>query len=306
VPLSLFLVRWNVCTEGRRLYARCDTCHLYQFLRSRISQISSPSTIISIKTMMSPPSNKLNAEDTKSSLAYLFRLIEANDWRRLNRVFLTEPEGRKTFQQLAALVADSSSFNGMTILHACSRFNPPPHVILRIIELCPDAPRARDCLDRTPLHVMAGTCAASFVIEVLVDAFPEACMMQDMDGRTPLHFACDSSCELFEDNNSKNSIPRPPPSYRTIDVLVKASYDSVILEDEDGMSAIEYALCSNADLQTVKLLQRAAQKVMIRKQEEDRLNKAKAPAPTKQHAPSSSLTSKLFTLRRGVQNAPSA
>jgi len=152
---------------------------------------------------------------------------------------------------------------------------------------------------------MAGTCAASFVIEVLVDAFPEACMMQDMDGRTPLHFACDSSCELFEDNNS-NSTPRPPPTYRTIDILVKASLDSVILEDEDGMSAIEYALCSNADLQTVKLLQRAAQKVMIRKQEEERSNKAKALVSTKQLARSSSLTSKLFTLRRGVQNAPSA
>lgn len=252
------------------------------------------------------PTNELNAEDSKSSLAYLFRLIEANDWRRLNRVFLTEPEGRKTFRHLASLVAESSSFNGMTILHACSRFNPPPYVILRIIELCPDAPRARDCLDRTPLHVMAGTCAASFVIEVLVDAFPDACMIQDMDGRTPLHFACDSSCELFEDNNSASTTPRPPPSYRTIDILVKASLDSVILEDEDGMSAIEYALCSNADLQTVKLLQRAAQKVMIRKQEEERLNKAKVLVPAKHLAPSSSLTSKLFTLRRSVQNAPSA
>ena len=153
---------------------------------------------------------------------------------------------------------------------------------------------------------MAGTCAASFVIEVLVDAFPDACMIQDMDGRTPLHFACDSSCELFEDNNSTITTPRPPPSYRTIDILVKASLDSVILEDEDGMSAIEYALCSNADLQTVKLLQRAAQKVMIRKQEEERLHKAKVLVPAKHLAPSSSLTSKLFTLRRSVQNAPSA
>ena len=75
------------------------------------------------------PTNELNAEDSKSSLAYLFRLIEANDWRRLNRVFLTEPEGRKTFRHLASLVAEPRRFNGMIILHACLRFIPPPYVI---------------------------------------------------------------------------------------------------------------------------------------------------------------------------------
>eukprot|EP00579_Thalassiosira_antarctica_P018963 CAMPEP_0201952788 /NCGR_PEP_ID=MMETSP0904-20121228/1427_1 /ASSEMBLY_ACC=CAM_ASM_000553 /TAXON_ID=420261 /ORGANISM="Thalassiosira antarctica, Strain CCMP982" /LENGTH=72 /DNA_ID=CAMNT_0048496571 /DNA_START=29 /DNA_END=244 /DNA_ORIENTATION=+ len=65
------------------------------------------------------------AKSTSTSLVLLFRLIEANDWQKLSNMFLTEPEGAKTFQYLAALIAKSPTFNGMTILHACARFNPP-------------------------------------------------------------------------------------------------------------------------------------------------------------------------------------
>lgn len=36
----------------------------------------------------------------------------------------------------------------------------------------------------------------------------------------------------------------------------------VSLEDADGMSPLEYAICSDADVKVVKLLQKAAQKHM--------------------------------------------
>lgn len=238
-------------------------------------------------------SSKPASKGASSTLVILFRLIEANDWQKLNWMFLADPEGRKTFQYLARVVAKSSSFNGMTILHAIARFNPPSSLVARIIELCPDAPSSQDCMKRTPLHVAAGTGANTSVIKVLSDAHPEANMIQDSDGRTPLHMASDSNCELFEDNRGRH---RGLPSYRTIGVLLSANLNSAVLEDEDGMSAIEYVLLSNADMPTVRLIQRAAQKVMLNKKDAERAARVRAQAAG----------AKGFKVRKGRLSAPSA
>eukprot|EP00571_Detonula_confervacea_P012044 CAMPEP_0172308290 /NCGR_PEP_ID=MMETSP1058-20130122/8934_1 /TAXON_ID=83371 /ORGANISM="Detonula confervacea, Strain CCMP 353" /LENGTH=247 /DNA_ID=CAMNT_0013020673 /DNA_START=135 /DNA_END=878 /DNA_ORIENTATION=- len=243
-----------------------------------------------------------STKTTSSALVLLFRLIEANDWQKINNMFLTDPEGQRSFKYLTALVAKSSSFNGMTILHACAKFNPPSLLVERIIELCPNDTSSQDCLDRTPLHVAAGTGASRNVIKVLVEAHPDACMVQDKDGRTPLHLACDSSCELFEDNGIA-LYDRPTPSYGTIGVLLEASLDSAVLEDKDGMSAIEYALFSNADLQVVQLIQRAARKKMLEKQEEEKANKAKGKLSPQR---CNSAAIKKLSPRKPLLNAPSA
>lgn len=216
-----------------------------------------------------------SAKNTSEALLLLFRLIETNEWSKLYNMYLDTEEDCKTFQYLAKIVAKSSSFNGMTILHAVTRFDPSCALVKRIVELCPNAPAARDVLNRTPLHVAAGTGAACVVIKFLVDTYPEACLVQDTDGRTPLHMACDTSTELFEDNRNGKAF-RTAPAHRSIGVLLRASLDSAIVEDEDGMSAIEYALCSDAELPTVRLIQKAAQKVRVREHEADRKAKADA------------------------------
>lgn len=256
-----------------------------------------------MKTNNNSTSTPPDAKSASSCLVVLFRLIESNDWQKIDNMFLSDPEGQRTFQYLSALVAKSSSFNGMTILHACARFNPPSSMVRTMIELCPDAPHSQDCLNRTPLHVATGTGASSPVIKALVDAYPAACLIQDKDGRSPLHMACDASCELFEDDRSSE---RPAPSYRTIGVLLSASLESAVLEDEDGMSAIEYALFSNADLQTVRLIQKAAQKVMLNKRDQERASKARGELSNNSGNNPSSVAVKKFHARRGVINAPQA
>mmetsp|Transcript_40649 Transcript_40649/g.85387 ORF Transcript_40649/g.85387 Transcript_40649/m.85387 type:complete len:247 (-) Transcript_40649:76-816(-) len=229
--------------------------------------------------------NNSTATSVSSSLVLLFRLIEANDWEKLKIIFLA-PEKAKTFQHLSALVAKSTSFNGMTILHACVRFNPPSGIINRMIELCPDAPRSQDCLNRTPLHVAAGTSACPSVLKVLVDSYPDACEFKDKDGRMPLHMACDSSCELFED--SKGQTQRSAPSYKSIAVLLAGSLNSAVEEDNDGTSPIEYALCSNADMKTVRLIQKVAQKVMKKKHDEKNNSKFQVDAQSSRQSLASS------------------
>lgn len=98
--------------------------------------------------------------------------------------------------------------------------------------------------------------------------------MPDQDGRVPLHMACDSSCRLFEDEfegQQKNK-----PCYGVIKVLLSASPSTAVLEDTDGVCPIEYALLSNAEMETLSLIQRAARKVLRRNasRERDRCKQA--------------------------------
>ena len=85
-----------------------------------------------------PSNSTTSAMNYHLPFILVFCLIESNDWDKVDSVFLTDLEGQRTFQGLGAHVTASKGFNGMTNLHACARFNPPPQEVGRIIELCPD------------------------------------------------------------------------------------------------------------------------------------------------------------------------
>ena len=141
----------------------------------------------------------------------------------------------------------------MTLLHACVRYNPHVPLLLKMTELHPESLRIKDCIDRTPLHVAAGSGVSLFVIRILTSKYPHACNIQDEDGRTPLHFACDTNCELFKED--KESSPRGPPCLDTVYALLAGSLDAVTLEDVNDMNAVEYALISDAPIEVITLLQ---------------------------------------------------
>jgi len=201
-----------------------------------------------------------------SSLTLLFELMKANNWKKVKRTFFSNTRGEQIFQSIAAEVQK----NGMSIIHVCARFNPPSVLFNSMIKLCPNAPRSRDCFDRTPLHVAASTGASTAVLKLLIDSYPDACEIRDKDVKTPLHLACDISHNLFigslGDRRRLASC-----SYPSIAILLKGSYKSAIMEDKHGLNAIAYAFCSGADHKTMQRIQIAAQKATIKKHQEDRL-----------------------------------
>ncbi|KAL7534754.1 hypothetical protein ACHAXR_006060 [Thalassiosira sp. AJA248-18] len=194
--------------------------------------------------------------DVMNYLSFLLDLIEAQDWIQFEEIALSNSQ---TFKFISRSISESEDFNGMTLLHACVRCDPPINLLDQMIKLYPEALKGEDCLGRTPLHVAAGSNASPWVIKLLTINCPQACNIQDEDGRTPLHFACDTSCELFEDDGC---LPRGPPRLNTVRVLLSGSLDAVILEDVDEMNAVEYAIVSDAPIDVVKLLQKATQRVM--------------------------------------------
>lgn len=139
-------------------------------------------------------------------------------------------------------------------LHACVRYNPPPHIIKMILDLVPESLTCTDFALRTPLHVAVGMQARLSTIEVLVNFYLDACLMQDLEGKTPLHLACDGACKLFETDLHDNLTIRTP-KFDMIRTLIDTCPGSVQLEDYDGMSALEYAILSDAPLKVVELLQ---------------------------------------------------
>ena len=79
-----------------------------------------------------------------------------------------------------------------------------------------------------------------------------ACAMLDTDGKTPLHLACDSACSLFMGDEG---CERDPPSTDLVSTMIKACPPVVCWEDNDGKSALEYAILSGAPIEVVRLLQ---------------------------------------------------
>jgi len=198
-----------------------------------------------------------NTSDMLLHVSRVFALLSNSDWEKFKRLTNKNP---LAFRALDNILATSAEFSGVTFLHAAARYNPPVEIIDIIVKLCPESPRARDCLNRTPLHVAAGAGASVGVINYLVHAYPDACTVQDEDGRTPLHFACDSECLLFEGDD----VPKDPPSFEIVYALLSGSVTSASMEDEDEISPLEYAILSNADVKVVKILQQAVQSCMKR------------------------------------------
>ncbi len=193
-----------------------------------------------------------------NTIAILLDLIDRQDWEMFKTLALSSPV---TFQAITDSISNCPEFNGMTLLHAVVRCKPPLRVVAKMMDYCPYQLATTDCLGRTPLHVAAGSSASPRLVKLLAQACPSSCDVTDEDGKTPLHFACDTSCELFEDDAANRTTPREV-CHDTVRALLSESLLSATIEDLDEMNALEFAIISDASLETIKLLQKASCKTL--------------------------------------------
>ena len=192
----------------------------------------------------------ISIDKLMSCVAIVLEFIHYQEWTKLEKV----ASDHKLFKIISEYIQKCEELNGMTLLHTVIKYDPPLHLVEAMIHAHGDALKGQDCLGRTPLHVACGTGADAQIIRCLVKAYPQACELQDEDGRLPLHLACDRECALFDGDQA----PRPPPSIGVVKALLSGSIRSVLVEDDDDMSPIEYAIISDADVKVVQLLQKAS------------------------------------------------
>eukprot|EP00579_Thalassiosira_antarctica_P026881 CAMPEP_0202013834 /NCGR_PEP_ID=MMETSP0905-20130828/27392_1 /ASSEMBLY_ACC=CAM_ASM_000554 /TAXON_ID=420261 /ORGANISM="Thalassiosira antarctica, Strain CCMP982" /LENGTH=262 /DNA_ID=CAMNT_0048573527 /DNA_START=187 /DNA_END=975 /DNA_ORIENTATION=- len=209
-------------------------------------------------------------------LALLLDVIHSQRWSAFENIVLSSPS---VFRMICNTIPNIEEFKGgKTLLHACLRYDPPLEIVAKMIKMFPDrtaALRAQDCTGRTPLHIAAACVADPMVIKLLGSADPTTCTILDEDGRTPLHLACDISFTIQDENDKchpQQPQQRETRSYDAVRALLSDSLVASLVEDEDGMSALEYAIISDASIEVVTLLQKATME-SLQEREQQRLRK---------------------------------
>ena len=105
-------------------------------------------------------------------VAIVLDLIHRQEWAalELEKVATTK---HKLFKVISEHIKKCDEFNGMTLLHAAVKYNPPMHILDAMIDAHSDALMGQDCVGRTPLHVACGTGADAEIIRLLVEAYPK-------------------------------------------------------------------------------------------------------------------------------------
>merc|ERR1711862_444997 len=129
----------------------------------------------------------------------------------------------------------------------------PLQIITLLSSKYADSLSNRDAAGRYPIHVAAKWRATPDVIEFLIKSNPSVTGIPDNSGKTPMHYIG----EFYHVNFSSPYCNRDEAMLKVVKLMKSAAPNSVNLEDNDGMNAIEYALLSEANIYVIKAMQRA-------------------------------------------------
>ncbi|KAL7536390.1 hypothetical protein ACHAWF_005452 [Thalassiosira exigua] len=151
----------------------------------------------------------------------------------------------------------NTALNGMEVVHFACRFNPPRTIIRHLASLYPEGVTHPDRLGRLPLHYAAKWGASYRLIVYLVQKDPSAATVKDKLGCTPLHLLC--KCYRPIDQKRTTGVSPEDNMVEATKALVRAARDTVNIEDNDGTTAVEYAIASDAPYAAVRFIQKASE-----------------------------------------------
>jgi len=206
--------------------------------------------------------------------------------------------------------------SGSNALHFACRFCPPPDVV-RMLEVAlvsgergegqgegdrqessnnPFA--AEDCASRVPLHYAVKYGCSPEVAALLLRRYPSAASRTDVVGKTPLHHFAESyaSHRGGDGNGNFRQTALKDDMKLVAKLLLRADLSAVNVEDDEGMTPIEYAIFSpddvSIDISVVRMMQKGSEK--------DWKNKASAAAAS----PSSASTTR--ETRNAADSSPAS
>jgi len=195
----------------------------------------------------------------------LLKYIRERNWDKLiaeleaSRSILS-PNKTKPPEVLADAILFLEGFRQRNALHVVCCERPPARVVMAIIDVCPMCVEGLDKNGYTPLHCAAAWGASPQVIACLIHRYPQASAIKDNYGKTPLHLCCEScsfegACDTGITSGAKYV---RGPLYEVVQALINAAPRNINAEDADGLTALEYAIHKDANIQVVKALQIAS------------------------------------------------
>lgn len=133
--------------------------------------------------------------------------------------------------------------------------------LLRIANCFPGLLGHRGDDGRYPVHAACTYAASSDLVYKCVSMYPHTAAAQDNDGRTPFHLLCKDYAKQCEVSTSldKNAIERRM-TY-VLWILYRSAPQAIIIEDNEGVDAVEYALEADLSLPFIGILQHMVSKV---------------------------------------------
>lgn len=219
-------------------------------------------------TMMSNifATSSLSAELAESSISDSQQAPSAASLPRLPTrvVNLESLIARRKWNRLRSLL-NSADFEAYAknscrdVLHILYASNPPLDIVTDLLGLCGSRITEIDSTGRTPLHMATASGASLEVVEPLISMYPAAAGIPDNRGETPLMLAS------AHGKGADKSL---------VKALIRASPHTVIDEDDEGLSALEYALLSEVPRELFRMLQKSCAKE--RKRRDEKAKKARA------------------------------
>lgn len=167
--------------------------------------------------------------------------------------------------------------SGDTILHAVCRCNPPRELVQEIIAILPDTATTTNQVSQYALHIAAENGASPVIIRYLCNLQPVASGSRDNWGKTPLHLVCKNYAIKYK---PYKDLSMTDAMLQAVRIIIDLSPETVNVDDEDGMTALEYAIEADADIRTIQSIQKACERSWKVKKSKSRSNNSLGGSPS--------------------------
>jgi len=189
----------------------------------------------------------------------LSSLIEHQRWRKLNNNVVKQLGQPKNVRCTCNKCTHQQS-----LLHFACNFWPPLYVVRNLLEFDAFNASQIDSKRRYPLHLALEHESAVEVVKFLIESNTSAVIAKDVYGKTPLHMVVLKCVEKMERHELQylgdiRSFIDSVEMLELILLLCDAVPLAPFVEDNNGMTALEYAIDVEADYKVVKALQQKMQ-----------------------------------------------
>jgi len=190
-------------------------------------------------------------------------LIERQRWRKLNNNIVKQLKQIKNVRCRCKECTHQQS-----LLHLACNFRPPLYVARNLFEFDTFNASRIDSKRRYPLHLALEYGSSVEVVKFLIESNKAAVIARDVYGKTPLHMVVLKCAEKMERNKLQElgdirSFVDSVEMLDLISLLCDAVPSAPFVEDNNGMTALEYAIDVESDCKLVKELQQRMQMARI-------------------------------------------